>query len=529
MSSASAFNADILSQIFLLCVAPQGGTFLLKEEPWTLGQVCGHWRNIVLNTAVLWNSIHIKDSDAKNISHASPILIEALRRSGTSKLHVYVSTGVVYGEKEFDAQPLYDLVQDRCEDWESLRLDGYAPVPAIIPLQPRLSSLRRCDIEVGINFRGKLGTGTLNHLIQSVQRAPLVGAVRFSGTALSAEDLWSGDISGNVWSNLRHLELSSYENAELTSILSCCSSRLESLVLSGSSTTISKNGGVFHLPRLRSLQLDHFLPTWWTRLSCPGITSLTIKNLSIRTDILLLTEILKQRGSSLRTISFLDVEFRDVTVEEMLQLAPFVTTFTITGTTFPYIFDRLASDASLLPRMETLIVRPSDQTSNNIQPIPPVLDAVVRAVESRSHILKAVKVEALYGHADRETVDRLRGIHNRGIAVEVNILKVTDNGWGDMSEAMLLVQVIFAFNPLFSNPPDVKNPEEVYFLCAYLLDILEDENRYGLDLIKKCYSHDLHDFAKADLPGAGGASVMRRFKALMDKWESIASPEDANE
>ncbi|EEB94522.1 hypothetical protein MPER_06650, partial [Moniliophthora perniciosa FA553] len=242
----------------------------------------------------------------------------------------------------------------------------------------------------------------------------------------------------------------------------------------------------------------------------------------------------KQRGSSLRAISFLDVTFRDVSIEQMLRLTPLVTTLTVTGTTFPYIFDRLASDASLLPRMETLVVRPSDQDASNIRPVSPALNAVARVVESRAHILRAVTVEALYEHADKETVDRLRRLHNRGIAIEVNIINVVDSCWGVM---LLFLQVIFAFHPLCSMSLDVKNPQEVSSLIANLAYCPTNTLTHSSTFYAHIYliylrtkigvvwiqlSGHLDDFAIAKLPGEEGARIMRRFNALVDKWKSIA-------
>ncbi|KAI3601118.1 hypothetical protein WG66_001658 [Moniliophthora roreri] len=525
MSNLPALNVDILSQIFILCVAPQGGTFLLNEAPWTLGQVCRHWRDIVLNTPLLWNSIHIKDSDAKDISRASAILIEALRRSATSKLHLHVSIGDRDGQEVFNAQPLFDIVRDRCEDWETLGLYGYCPVPVIIPLRPQLTSLRRFDVEVRSRRRlsGKTDTGILNQLFQIVQKAPLVEALRYSGIALPGKVLWPSDLSGKPWPNLRQLELNNYEEAALIAILSSCS-QLECLNLSHPYTSVSECGNcIIHLPRLKSLVLHRFFPTWWTRVSLPGIQSLTITVLNPEMDVRPLMQALKQWGSSLRSISFIDAMLMDVTIEQVLGLTPFVTTFTITGTLFPYIFDRLASDASLLPRMEALVVRSSARPIDSHYISPP-LAAVIRLVEARAHTLKSATVETLSQHAGTETVDRLRAIQNHGIATEINILKLPDSVWIEMQELVMLMSAAMAFHPWFGEESRVKNPEEICFLCTCLLDVLEDEDRYTLDLIKKYYRRPLHDLiAGPELPGEDGARIKHRFKILMDKWESIAT------
>uniref|UniRef100_A0A0W0F2G6 Uncharacterized protein n=1 Tax=Moniliophthora roreri TaxID=221103 RepID=A0A0W0F2G6_MONRR len=213
MSGLPRLNADILPQIFHLCVAPQGGTFLLKEAPWTFGQ----------------SSVTVKESDVKNIPRAGAVPPETLRRTGNSKLHLYISADGGYGAKGLDVQP---LVGDHCEDWEALALILQGPFQTrIIPSpNPQLSSLRRIHIEVNIAETPTPRTDeeTLDRLIQGVQRTPLIDYVCLQGNAFV--DKLRTDLKG-AWRTSEH------------------SNFLERLVLGWPKNAILSAGDIVHLPR----------------------------------------------------------------------------------------------------------------------------------------------------------------------------------------------------------------------------------------------------------------------------------------
>ncbi|ESK91104.1 hypothetical protein Moror_9569 [Moniliophthora roreri MCA 2997] len=423
-----------------------------------------HWRYIVLNTPLLWDRLKINTRDGRNISRACGILVECLRRAADNKLQLSITADVAY--EYYDCQPLYDLVLDRCEDWESLKLVIFGQVPPIIPPPgAKLSSLRRFEIRpqlLGVLRASGTDTGILKSLMQTVQRAPSVEYACFDGTSLIDRHMLSGAIPGTAWVNLRTLELHTYEGADLISVLSNCSSRLERLILAELNVAIPVDGDVVEFPVLKTLKLKRFAPYWLRRLSLPRLEHLVLTYLDIQRDTSPLFDMVQRQGFSIRSVSFIDIVFMDVTVERFLRLTPHATTLTVTGTVFPYIFDRIALDKNILPHLTTLVVRPSTWMDNRI--ISPPLATILRVVVSRLDTLKVVKVEALLRPCETEVVEQIRSLHRHGILVEVKVLPVKDGEYLEVPEIILLMSGAMIFTPLFGSKPTIRNPEEASLL-----------------------------------------------------------------
>ena len=86
---ASSLPADVLVEVFLACV----DWHIARTSPFTLAQVCGHWRQVALRTRHLWTDI-----DVANLSRAEL----SLRRSRGADLDVTWCDERVVDEGEED-------------------------------------------------------------------------------------------------------------------------------------------------------------------------------------------------------------------------------------------------------------------------------------------------------------------------------------------------------------------------------------------------------------------------------------------
>ncbi|KAK7051296.1 hypothetical protein VNI00_004796 [Paramarasmius palmivorus] len=104
-----ALPDGILHQIFLTCLEQSTSVLLPMRRydtrnytldptkpPWTLGQVCRRWRQLILSSPCLWTFVHFQIPDPgtpfQEISGMVGRLASSLRRSGTLPLTVVVSS-----------------------------------------------------------------------------------------------------------------------------------------------------------------------------------------------------------------------------------------------------------------------------------------------------------------------------------------------------------------------------------------------------------------------------------------------------
>ena len=65
LSPLRDFPAELLEQIFLLCVRSVRDTLSSHNPPWVFGKVCRRWRSVALSSPRLWNVIPALSSGTK--------------------------------------------------------------------------------------------------------------------------------------------------------------------------------------------------------------------------------------------------------------------------------------------------------------------------------------------------------------------------------------------------------------------------------------------------------------------------------
>ncbi|KAF8907221.1 hypothetical protein CPB85DRAFT_1415353 [Mucidula mucida] len=125
---------DILYEIFSHCIPNWTSDNLrhgqcnphdsldVKNEPWTLGQVCSRWRNVVLQLPSLWSTVvlHFPKYRSKDQDHLLARLRLLLERSRACDLTVIAATDYVasFGIEN----PLIALLRQTSHRWKYLRI-----------------------------------------------------------------------------------------------------------------------------------------------------------------------------------------------------------------------------------------------------------------------------------------------------------------------------------------------------------------------------------------------------------------------
>ncbi|ESK86748.1 hypothetical protein Moror_15197 [Moniliophthora roreri MCA 2997] len=426
---ASRIPVELLSTIFVLC-AEDYKILCVGMPPWTLARVCRRWRAVAFNTHQLWTTIKCDFHEPPQFP--SPISASELEASEFEA--VIALLNMVFGlikERSLDIyftyngpdisrflpshglQKLADFVSTRSEQWRSLTLS--TPTPLVLRPHATLPSLQKLDICCCMTNQGDPAVASF---IQAIQSAPKLNTL-----VLRTEDSFHPELP---YAQLIYLEFSkgsSFSPREMVDILSRCE-RLETLIVSSylsseeAEPALLEGAGTLVMPYLRELQLscqrEHQDLCDWLTLPCLKV--LTIDAMTLFNHIHRVTRLVERSQCSLDMVTFREVEFTDVSIEQLLRCAPSVRTLVLEGVIFPHLFDRMAFN-DLAPKLEHLVVRaPRGPPSSFI--ISPPLEAVFNAAKVKTS-LKSLEIEVLSEAPDIVFASKIEGLKAEGVAVWV--------------------------------------------------------------------------------------------------------------
>ncbi|KAL0057968.1 hypothetical protein AAF712_015377 [Marasmius tenuissimus] len=205
----SRLPPEVLAEIFTFCPR-EDSTFEPCSTIWALGQVCSRWRQVSVDTPVIWTSICM-DMEAlleEPYIPATSVLSTILERTRDRLLDIRLIFHPEFGE----AQHLFDLLCDESERWATFRVrlpgDSHtsfsASAVAKLSLRPKspssFSALREADVNRFSDLPG--GLELLGAFIQSPSLRKLV---------LVDVEYVEGFFAQIPWSQLTHFEVNDAE------------------------------------------------------------------------------------------------------------------------------------------------------------------------------------------------------------------------------------------------------------------------------------------------------------------------------
>ncbi|KAJ8091178.1 hypothetical protein PM082_004154 [Marasmius tenuissimus] len=205
----SQLPTEVLVEIFQFCPR-EDSTFDPSSTLWTLGQVCGRWRQVSTNTPIIWTSICMDMLWLYGISPQIPatsVLSTILERSRDHLLEIQL----VFHPELREAQRLFDLLCAESGRWASFSLPGNsdtafnASAVANLSLRPNLSfsfaALREVDVKQLSELPGGL------ELLVALAQSPFLRKLRMIDVKY-VEKLFAQI----PWSQLTHLEVNAYDD-----------------------------------------------------------------------------------------------------------------------------------------------------------------------------------------------------------------------------------------------------------------------------------------------------------------------------
>ncbi|KAG7096203.1 hypothetical protein E1B28_003654 [Marasmius oreades] len=426
--SGARFPPELLSYIFSL-LPSESSTFSLQSTPWTLSRVCRFWRNVALATPFLWSSISIDTRDDtlwKNLQGCIQMLSSVLDHSKDQPLDVEILISVNPFNSSNRWQILFSMLHDHGHRWRSLvfRISLCLIHTAIDIGQPPvcgykiLESVKLCSID-----------RSRDHLMLcALQRAPLLKkAILLSSNALSQPTT----PPTLPWNQLLYLDIPAshvgpISELQLLSVLSQSTS-LQTLIIRHDRICFDGNApfnsSPIRIDTLRTFELHHhpqrqeFAITydrWLTsRLTLPNLQNLVLHNVrwNMGNNLTCLISMLERSACRLQTLSVTGIHVADVTIERLLRSPEVgeVTKLKLEGHPGGYLFDRIASDESLIPRLTQLCVYMAH--GGDVVLTPPIRN-IVNLVRSRARVLKVVNLDFYWHTHDIELVHQLREFDN---------------------------------------------------------------------------------------------------------------------
>ncbi|KAK1227047.1 hypothetical protein PQX77_009957 [Marasmius sp. AFHP31] len=204
--------AEVLVEIFKVCPR-EDSTFNPSSTLWTLGQVCGRWRQVSTNTPIIWTSICMNMLWLYGISPQIPatsVLSTILERSRDHLLEIQL----VFHPELGEAQRLFDLLCNESERWATFKfsLPGNsgtvfnASAVANLSIRPNLpsSSSFAALREVDVNRLSELPGGLA--LLAALAQSPCLRKL------VLVDVKYVGKLFARIpWSQLTHFEVNDNE------------------------------------------------------------------------------------------------------------------------------------------------------------------------------------------------------------------------------------------------------------------------------------------------------------------------------
>ncbi|KIM45373.1 hypothetical protein M413DRAFT_338931 [Hebeloma cylindrosporum] len=363
LASARRLPTELMVEIFRYYIENMEHSDLSEYTlPWALAHVCRRWRQVAINTPMLWKSLPpirlVGGMQKTELKRHIVRLSTLLERSSTEPISFFLSKSLT---PQLD-DAILALLFEHSERWERISLDISEDVCAhFARVKGRLSSLS--SLTLRIHREGRLH-------VDMFEIAPKLRDVNL------ASDPWSG-VFRLPWSQLTDFTDETTGFDCLTTVLSSSAARLRSLKFIANYSWIipghPSDANPTTLPVLKSLYLQTpkrtDLRTLLNRFTAPALQDLGLRLFGPHTYIPEIRDLINRSGcsNSLRTLMLHTDE--TLWVDSVFKLVPFLTALDINEPELGLIeaISRLAMPAKsassrscqweLLPFLETLTIR----------------------------------------------------------------------------------------------------------------------------------------------------------------------------
>jgi hypothetical protein len=279
LSAIRKFPAELLGEIFLLCVRSCSDAVSPLGPPWVFGKVCRRWRSVALSAPQLWSVIpplHNSTGTGIGMSNNNDYLklhSTSLRLSRTFPLHFELSLG----SNAEPVCPVLNVISPHINHCQSLDISTTA---AYLPLLDQAFRGTSCGMRsLTIRLEGTSDALADYQSLSFFQLSPNIRDLRFSGLALDRSHLTASPLMHSwlkiPWSNLTSFVGDRLQEQYVTDLLHHAPSLVECsftvLIAFGTSrfTTVSHD-------KLCSLDLSEASSGLLDHLTLPSLATLSI-------------------------------------------------------------------------------------------------------------------------------------------------------------------------------------------------------------------------------------------------------------
>lgn len=222
-----------------LCVQPFSQT-----TPFYLGQVCHHWRSIVLSAGGLWQSMYIESPRLEQI----PLIRLWLSRAGDYPLSIWLFQSVSPSDSEIQAtNEVLSLLVARLHRWKTINFSFPVNVPQALSNMPHGAAT---VLESACIRPPRADRAGIDNLWRALHSSPTICRPNWEGLYRSEPPKHA------PWDQLTHINLEGQHSCHVVlGVLQHCQ-RVVDLTLSLISSETSIQIPPFVLPHLRHLRMS---------------------------------------------------------------------------------------------------------------------------------------------------------------------------------------------------------------------------------------------------------------------------------
>jgi hypothetical protein len=409
LSAIRKFPAELLGEIFLLCVRSCSNAMSPLGPPWVFGKVCRRWRSVALSAPQLWSLIPpLSDSTGTGIGMSNnndylKLLSTSLRLSRTFPLHFELSLG----SNSESVCPVLNVISPHINHCQSLKISTAA---AYLPLLDQAFRSTSCGMRsLTIRLEGTSDAFADYQSLSTFQLSPNIRDLRFTGPALGRSHLTGSPLMHSwlriPWSNLTsfvgdHLQVQYVTDLlhHAPSLVECSFTGLIAFGTSHFTTVDHGNLCSLHLNEASALSsglLDHLTLPSLATLSIPLASGVTVGSI---------TSFFARSSCSLSTLKFTGVSPND-----MILLLVSLTKAPLTNLIFEFDWETsidamhldflirrpLAGKLPFLPHLQHISMTcPSDLDSES-QLSSRSFTSLNRLIESRLHLARTLGTKPL--------------------------------------------------------------------------------------------------------------------------------------
>ena len=323
LSAIRKFPAELLEEIFLLCVRSCSDAMSPLEPPWVFGKVCRRWRSVVLSAPQLWSVIpplNIWTGTGIGMSSNNDylkLLSTSLRLSRTFPLCFELS---LQGSNPESVCPVLNVISPHMNHCQSLKIFTTAGYLPLLDQTFRGTSCGMRSLTIGL--QGTSDAFADYQSLSTFQLSPNIRDLRFSGPWLSQSHLAGSPLMHSwlriPWSNLTSFVGDNLQVQYVTDLLHHAPSLVEcsftSLIAFGTSHfTAVDHSSLYSFGVSGSSTGDGVLSSgFWDHLTLPSLATLSIP-LTSGVTVGSITSFFVRSSCSLSTLKFTGVALNDMT------------------------------------------------------------------------------------------------------------------------------------------------------------------------------------------------------------------------